>query len=582
MSESAQVTARIRAQPNPRDPLVERLIGPGKPFEIEQVEARGVSVEVFKGAPRTLAEIYARAAAFGDQPLAVHNGVRLSYAEVLARAASLAHGLADHFAVTPGTTVALVMGNRIEWAISLIAVTALGGVAALINSRGAGEELNRAMALAGCTLAILDRERAAVLEQAPGPGPLPRIFIGGLPEGARPAIDAAFEDLIAADAGRPLPRVEVEPSDGAVVLFTSGTTGFPKGALISHGAIAHAITLSGFMGSLQDLRLEVETGETLPVERRAMTSPAVILSPMFHLSGMMPVIRVMSVGATFHIVDKWNVDTAFDMIEHIGLSRLGFVPTMLWDMLRSPRAGPQNLGAVQHVVNGGAPLNAALLIEMKARMPRALITSTYGQTENAGWACSISGAPYLAHPDACGWACPTVEVSVRRDDGSEAAEGEPGELWVRSAAVMTGYVNDPKATAETLKGGWCASGDVGFVDAEGVFTIVDRKKNMVISGGENIYCAEVERVLHDHPSVKEAIAYGLPDPRLGERLVATVVLTADSATDEDALKAYCRGRLAIYKTPREIRLAQTPLPRTASGKVDRGLFARRLQETAAS
>jgi len=563
------------ARPNLRDPLVERLIGPGKPFELEVVDVGGIPQEVFKGAPRTLVDIYEQAAAFGTRTLAVHNDVRLTYAEVLARAAALAGALSSRFGVAHGARVAIVTGNRIEWAISVIAITSLGAVAALINSRGAAEEMRRAMTTAGCTLAIIDRERAEILAADSEPMAIPKILIGAGPDSLRLGAVADFATLAAPDGAPDLRSAAVKPGDAAVVLFTSGTTGFPKGAILSHGALAHAITLSTLMGALQDLRFEEERGESLAPDRRSMISPVVILSPMFHLSGMTPVLRAMCVGATFHIVDKWNVDVAFDMIEQLGLSRVGFVPTMLWDMLRSPRAGAQNLGAIHFVANGGAALNPALVAEMRARMPRALVTNTYGQTENTGWACSISGEPYLERPETCGWACPTVEVSVRRDDGAEAEVGESGELWVRSAAVMSGYIDDPEATRAALRDGWCASGDIGVVDAEGVFTIHDRKKNMVISGGENIYCAEVERVLHDHLKIKEAIAYGVPDDRLGERLVVTVVPWPEAELDADEIKAYCRARLAIYKTPRQIFITRDPLPRTASGKVDRASFLQR-------
>ena len=173
-----------------------------------------------------------------------------------------------------------------------------------------------------------------------------------------------------------------------------------------------------------------------------------------------------------------------------------------------------------------------------------------------------------------------MQVSVRRDDGSEAAIGEPGELWVSSAGLMSEYVGDPKATGETLSDGWLASGDIAIEDANGIFTIVDRKKNMVISGGENIYCAEVERVLADHPEVLEAIAYGKPDERLGERLAATVVVGPDARTDAEALKDYCKARLAIYKVPRELVVTGSRLPRTASGKIDRGTFLKARRDAA--
>jgi acyl-CoA synthetase (AMP-forming)/AMP-acid ligase II len=564
-------------RPNIRDPLVERLIGPGKAFEIEEVRIAGRAQQVFKGAPRTLAEVCTRALGFGARPMVVHNDRQLTFEEAFARAGSLARALRERFGVARGTKVAVAMSNRPEWIISLLAVTAAGGVAALVNSRGVAEEMLRAIATVDCDLAILDAERAEVIAADLPDPPWPRIVIGADAARLRPGRDADFAALTAGASSQAFEPMAMDPADGAVILFTSGTTGFPKGALLSHGALAWSATLSGVMGALQDLRYEEENGETLPPERRSMVSPAVVLSPFFHLSGIIPVIRAVSVGATIHIMTKWNADIAFDMVEQTGLSRLAFVPTMLWDMLNSPRATPKNLAAIQYMVNGGGPLNPTLVAEIRRRMPKCLIANTYGQTENSAWASSISGQPYLDNPGSCGWACPTIQVCVLREDGTEADIGESGELWVRSAGVMNEYFGDPKATAATLHDGWCASGDIGRVDENGMFTVLDRKKNMVISGGENIYCAEVERVLFDHPAVLEVIAYGVPDARLGERLVTTVVLRPAADVTEDALKAYCRQHLAIYKTPRDIVLTREPLVRTASGKIDRGTFLSRLR-----
>jgi acyl-CoA synthetase (AMP-forming)/AMP-acid ligase II len=259
------------------------------------------------------------------------------------------------------------------------------------------------------------------------------------------------------------------------------------------------------------------------------------------------------------------------------MSRLSFVPAMLWDMLRSPRATPELLGKVAYMANGAAALNPALLAEIRQRMPNCLLSNTYGQTETTAWTCSISGAAYLANPSSCGWPAPSIQVAIRRDDGSAVDIGEAGELWVSSAGLMTEYLGDIESTAETLQGGWLASGDVAIMDEGGIVTIVDRKKNMVISGGENIYCAEVERVLADHPQVRDCIAYGVPDERLGERLAAHIVVAENADVSEDAIKAHCRDHLAIYKVPRIVALSTDPLPRTASGKVDRGTFLRQMR-----
>lgn len=544
-----------------RDPYGDEIIGPGKLYETETVLVAGVAHEVFRGAPRTLAHIYRVAEALGDRTMIVNADQVFSYGEIFSRAAHLSQRLKQEFGTRRGTIVAIAMANSVEWVVALIAITAAGGTAALVNSRGSAEEIVHAISSVGCDLAILDDERAAMIEGA--------------------NTDGGWTTLVLSpdkpQTGRKPPRElqckPLQPEDGAVILYTSGTTGRPKGALLSHGALAHAVTLSKVMGTLQDLIYERESGNRVPADRSSMAGPAMVLTPMFHLTGMLPVVRGMSLGATIHIMGKWNVDTAFDMIETSGLSRIAFVPTMLFDMVQSPRATPENLAALRHLAYGGGPLNMELVEEIRRRMPASVITNTYGQTENTGWACSLSGKAYLDNPQSCGWACPTVDVEVRREDGSRTDIDEQGELWVRSAAVMSGYVGDPEATRTTLDAqGWCATGDIGKQDARGLFTILDRKKDMVISGGENIYCAEVERVLFDHPLVREAIAYGMPDTRLGERVVATVVTQADDAADEGALLAWCRERLAIYKVPRAIEIRHEPLPRTATGKIDRGTF----------
>ncbi len=566
---------------NLRDPLVQRLIGPGKLAEIETVDIGGYPREVIKGAPHNLAGLFRQAMSFGERTMIVHEGVRLTYAEAFARAAALGKALREDYGVATGTMVAVVTGNRAEWIVAMLAITSAGGIAALVNSRGVAEEMLRAIEKVGCALAILDADRDDVISAVRPDPDWPRIVIGApkvpLRSQSGSGRDADFATLSAPLEGVEFQPQEMDRTDGAIVLFTSGTTGFPKGALISHGALAASVSVACFMGTLQDIRYEEEIGETLPERQKAMATPAVILGPMFHLSGIMPILRAISVGTTIHIMGKWNADVAMDTIEQVGMTRLSFVSAMLFDIFRSPRATPELLANVRYMVNGAAPLDMQLVEEIKARMPNCQLANGYGQTEGTAWTCGISGNVYLDHPAACGWPAPTVQVQLRRDDGSEPDIGEPGELWVSSALLMNEYVNDPEATAETLVDGWLASGDIATVNELGIYTIVDRKKNMVISGGENIYCAEVERVLGTCPGVREAIAYGLPDPRLNERLAATLVVAPDAGLDEDAVKAHCRAHLAIYKVPREVRFIGEALPRTASGKVDRGKFLKALR-----
>ena len=532
---------------NIMDPLAERMLGPGGVAELETVLVGGYPQQMFKGAARNLAALYQQAMAFGERAMVVQDERSLTYNEAFAQAAALGQALRDRFGVVPGTKVAVVMSNRIEWIVSVLAITAIGGVAALVNSRGVAEEMVRAIETAQCTVAILDDARDDIMSAELADPAWPRIVIGTPALPLRAGRDGDYADLVVAQPVLAFTPAVLDPESPGIVLFTSGTTGFPKAALISQRALAHSVAVACFMGLVQDARYEEETGMVLPVERRSMATPAVILGPMFHLSGIMPIIRAISLGTTIHIMSKWNVDIAFDTVENVGMSRLSFVPAMLWDMLRSPRATPEALGKVAYMANGAAALNPTLLAEIRKRMPNCLLSNTYGQTETTAWTCSISGKAYLDHPASCGWAAPGVQAVVRREDGTTADIGESGELWVRSPGLMTEYIGDPKSTAEALQDGWLATGDVAIVDAQGIFTIVDRKKNMVISGGENIYCAEVERVLADHPAVRDCIAYGLPDERLGERLLAWVVVSADAGVSEDDIKAHCRAHLAIHE-----------------------------------
>lgn len=559
---------------NIRDPLVRRLVGPGKSWELEDTLIGGHRHQVFKGRPRNLAALYAGALQFPDRLMIVQGETRITYAEGFAQAAALACSLREKFGIGRGSMVAVVTANRPEWLISMIAITSLGAIAALVNSRGVAEEMLRAIGKVEAALVILDAERDAVIAADCADPGWPRVVIGEPVHPLRRGKDAGFAALAEPVPGQAFTAQDMDPEDGAIVLYTSGTTGFPKGALLSHGALTHSVNLATMMGALQDIRYEEESGERLPERQRAMATPAVILGPMFHLSGIMPTLRAVSLGTTVHIMGKWNADVAFDMIEQVGMTRLAFVPAMLFDMFRSPRAAPELLGQVRYLSNGAAPLNLQLINQIRERMPKAQIANGYGQTEATAWTCGISGNIYLEHPAACGWPPPTVSVQLRRDDGSSPALGEPGELWVRSPMLMNGYVNDPQATAECLVDGWLASGDIATVNELGIYSIVDRKKNMVISGGENIYCAEVERVVQEHPGVREVIAWGRPDERLGERLVVTVVPEAGASLDAEAIKAHARAHMAIYKVPRDVELREPLLPRTASGKVDRGTFLR--------
>jgi long-chain acyl-CoA synthetase len=563
-------------------PMSEDLTGPGGAYEMEDRLFRGQVHRMFKHGPRTFGELIARAAEHAktrpDARMTEQDGRVTTYGEAFARTAALARTLKETLGVRPGDPVAISMANRVEWIIALMAVVAAGAAPVLVNSRGVGEELDRAIRLADSVVVIADRERHA-LACAYAPPAWRSILLDA------PDLIEAGRDLDWADAARPDPHlpltfVERAPEDPGLVMFSSGTTGFPKAILHSQGGMAHAFTLGCLVGDVHDRRFEAEFGETLPASRRVNTSTSVISSPLFHVNGVMPYVRTVMNGQATVLISKWNVDAVFDVLERETVSRLGLVPTMVFDMLNSPRAKTGAMAGLHFLGSGTAPLSPAVAARMREALPRCLMFNSYGQSETTERVASFSGREFNDNLNAVGRVLPSVQIRIVRDDGTDADPGEAGEIATRSPANMLAYYNDPQATADTLRDGWVFSGDIGRFDQNGFLSVIDRKKNMVISGGENIYCAEVERVLGEHPDAVEAIAYGRPDPRLGERLAATVVLKPGAAVSEDEVKAYARSRLAIYKVPREVAFTHAPLPRTATGKVARGVFLKTLDAAA--
>jgi long-chain acyl-CoA synthetase len=552
------------------DPLAAPLVGPGGPYEVMPAQLRGESCEVYRDHPHTLIGIYDVARGRGDARMVQETARAWTYDQVFQLADALSATLQDRFGVKHGTRVAIATGSRMEWLAGVIAVSQIGAVAVLINTRGTREEMVRAITVVNGEVVLADRERAQVLLD--GEAPWPMILVGAA-DLARPG-DLTFEQASAGDA-KPA-AVALAPEDGAVVMFTSGTTGFPKGALLTHGSVSHAVVTAALTCDLHDLTHAKEFGRPFDPDRPSKSSPTVVAGPLFHVGGLIPFLRSIYCGAPLFLMARWNADVAFDLIEGEGLSRMSFVPTMMWDMLNSPRASNGNLGAIKHLVNGAAPLPPALVKEIVARLPDCMLWTSYGSTETSGAAATFGGREYLENPTGCGRPLPTMRMRILRDDGSDAAPGEPGEIAVSGAAIFSGY-HDPKATEEAFEGAWYRMGDIGFMDEHERLQVVDRKKNMVISGGENIYCAEIERVLNEHPAVRESLAYGLPDPRLGERLVVTVVPNPGASVGAEDLQAHVRAHLAIYKVPREVRFSHEPLPRTATGKEDRGRFRRELQ-----
>jgi acyl-CoA synthetase (AMP-forming)/AMP-acid ligase II len=565
-----QQSCLTRAASPVRDPAsilaTRSLIQPGGPYETCFAMRGGQLVEVFAHHPQTLNALWLQAAEPRLRRALVDQDREYSAAELFDRAAALAQWLRQDKGIVRGATVGIALPAGMNLMTCFIAITAIGARAAMLNIRGAGEELAHASRSAGTVLIIADAERLAALSSF-------QADLAATCVGEDELAPAALRHSGAAFAPAP-----VQPEDSAAILFTSGTTGWPKPVLHTHGSLAHTAVLGGLVADLQDLTFEREFGQSVPPERRAASAATVIASPMFHMSGITPFLRGLCFRATLFVMTRWNAETALSLMERETVTRLGFVPAMLLDMIRSPLANDRNLGSINLLANGAAALDVRIVEEIRRRMPQVMLANSYGMTESGAWGTSIYGQDYLDHPASAGYALPTLQLRIARPDDSEAPAGEHGEILLRGASVMREYIGFPDETAETLCGGWLHTGDVGWLDDDGRLFIADRIKNMIISGGENVYAAEVERVLNECPGVAESLVFGLPDERLGERVVAAVVARDGALPGEDELRRLLRQRLAGYKVPKQIFGLDEALPRTSTLKVDRGTFLRRFRE----
>jgi acyl-CoA synthetase (AMP-forming)/AMP-acid ligase II len=537
------------------DPALARVTGPGSPFEIGLRDG----LRQFVNAPGDLNQMIEAASRFGDRTCVIDFDSagaerRLNYDQFFAWRDQLVPIL--HIA--RGDRVAIAMRNRAEWLVAFLAVIKAGGIAVLVNSRGSGPDLLAMLEDVAPAVVLADTERADAIRAAGFTG---RLFDLTQPPSA---------DEIARRAGAPVVETGfAAPEDPCAILFTSGTTGRAKGAVLSHRNLITGLLSTQMSGTVVLTNMAMEMGTTVEALMARMPQHASLLvNPLFHVSGLgAGFLSPFISGGKVVIMRRWDAVEAARLIAAEQISMFSGVPTMLWDMLHRARTDGTSLVSLRNIGSGGQALPVNLVDEIHALCPQAQIGTGYGMTECSGAIAQAVGPEFMRRPSAAGRVLPMVEVRIEGPDGAILPPGEAGEIVVRGAQVMTGYWNRPEDTAAVLSAdGWLRTGDVGTVDEEGYVTIVDRKKDMVISGGENIYCAEVERVLGEMPGLTECAAFGLPDERMGERLVAAVV--AEGLTEQDVIEGVA-ARLARYKAPVRVAFSQTTLPRNALGKVDK-------------
>jgi long-chain acyl-CoA synthetase len=541
------------------------LTGPGAPFEIEEREIRGIRTRVWKNAPGSLRQVLDISRLHGQKVFVVYEDERFTFEEHYRRAASVARWLHAQ-GVRKGDRVAIAMRNFPEWPMAFFGAAALGAIVVPLNAWWTGEELEYGLSDSGSSVLFADGERAerlhAHLEKLPELRTV--VIVRGDP--SLPPGQIAFEDVVAtAGADATLPDVALEPEDDATIFYTSGTTGRPKGALGTHRNICGNITSAAF-GTVRGV---LRAGTALPSPTEPRPQSAQLLSvPLFHATGCHAILcGNLAFGNKLVMMYKWDPARALELIERERITSFGGVPSMVWQVLEHPDFKTRDLSSVTSVGYGGAPAAPELVRRIKEQFPKSSPGQGYGLTETSAITTLTSAADYEMKPDSVGAPVPVVDIRIVDDKGREAPVGGVGEIWIKGPNVVKGYWKKPEATAETFTDGWLHSGDLGRVDEEGFVYILDRAKDMLIRGGENVYCVEVEDVLYQHADVMDAAVVGIPHRVLGEEVGAVVQLVPDSKTSEADLRAHVAKHLAAFKVPSKIELRHEPLPRNANGKI---------------
>ncbi len=545
------------------------LTAPGAPFEIVEIPVRGNNIRMYKNAPPSVRELWLSTAAYGDRDYLVYENDRLTYAQAHAQVNAIAAWLFAQ-GVQPGDRVAIAMRNYPEWMLLYWACLSIGVAAVGMNAWWVTDEMEYAIKDSAPKVIFADVERLARILERPA-----------MAQGAKlvavrtdaPAGVIPYADVIA--GGGAMPQVSVDPDADACIFYTSGTTGNPKGAQLTHrGCIANLMNM-GFSGQVQALAVAKATG-VVPNPEDAPIPAALITTPLFHVTANnCGAYAVTAGGGKLVLMYRWDAGEALRLIAKEKITAMSGVPTMAREVINHPDFAKTDTSSLLTLGGGGAQLPPDLVAKIDGAVKTARPNTGYGMTETCGIITAVSADFFVDKPDSCGPAMPAFEAKCVDDDGNAVPAGQVGELWVKGAPVIKGYINRPEATAESITDGWLHTGDVARIDEDGFIFIVDRKKDMVLRGGENVYCAEVEAGIFRHPAVAEVTVFGVPDERLGEEVGAAVLLRPGAMVSPEELREHLTGLMAKHKVPRYLWFMNDPLPRNASGK----FLKRQLRET---
>lgn len=474
---------------------------------------------------------------YPERPAIIENGQNRSWAETRADIEAMAAGLLA-MGVRPGDRVGILGSNSAAYIRAVFAVPRIGAIATPLNTRLTMPELAEQSEDVGLSLLLADNDHLGTAQALQARGSVARI---GALEASYPPVSASLPD-------------EPDGETTAFILFTGGSTGRAKGVMHnSRSLFANAYQSAEVMGALDDLRF-------------------LYVPPLFHVGALAYVVVLALHGGTHVPLKAFDPAAMLQIIAREKITHFAAVPTMLARIIEEPGLGACDLTSLRRVIYGASPISESLLRRAMAALPGAQFTQSYGQTETVTLTLlpperHVIDGPLAGKLTCAGRATPGVDLQVVDDAGVPVATGALGEIVARSSAIMQGYWDRPDATADTIRNGWLHTGDIGFIDEDGFLTIVDRKKDMIISGGENIASVEVESALASHPAVAECAVIGVADPVWGESVHGVVRLREGIQATENDLIAHCRERIAAYKCPRAITISATPLPLSGAGKI---------------
>lgn len=531
-------------------------------FAVSEAVIRGVRLPVFANAPKSLRELQhcGREVRPSGVDYVVYEGERLSYDDWCVETNRIARALTSRYGVRPGDHVAIAMRNYPEYLTLMMAIAAAGAVSVLLNAWWTTEELEYGFTDSAAKLVFADGPREERIRPFAERLGLTVVMVrDASPEKGFERYDDALAGI---GDSSPL-ATPIDPDDDFAVMYSSGSTGQPKGVVLTHRGAVSA-TFSWLMALALGPLMAPE-----PPPAKAHGPAVLCATPLFHVTATHPLFLLsIPLGAKFVMMRKWDAEEAVRLIETEKVTRFVGVPTMSADLALAAQRQGKTLPTLENLGAGGAKRPAAQVGEQAEAFPNAAIATGYGMTETNALGLGLAGPDYVAQPDAAGRLYPPIQqIKVVDEAGVELPTGAVGELCMKSATIMRCYLNQPGATTDTLKDGWLHTGDLAKVDEAGCVTIVDRKKSIIIRGGENISCLEVEGALHKHPAVLEAAVFPMPDERLGEAVGAAIHLRGP--VEEPELTEFLKRSLAAFKIPTRYWRMDEPLQRGATDKIDR-------------